>query len=254
MKLIKALERQRLERRNYTPYGHLASRPAQTLAFCAERLDGIAGAYLLGNGHRAYSPQLMRFHSADRLSPFGAGGLNAYAYCLGDPVNHIDPTGGEAEDYLLPALSILTNALGLFVSGLRFRSFYKRSIAAARRSQVAYPNPLVQPPERSDWVLSSVSAASAVAGLTVGVMRTVDPDNDWQTWALTALTSISLVTTGVEAWRMALSKPWQAEMIQLNTVGRFSASRATSPAPEASTGNAPPRVSVSEAGSTLRRK
>ncbi|MFC9753074.1 RHS repeat-associated core domain-containing protein [Streptomyces sp. NPDC056921] len=36
---------------------------------------------------------LARFHSPDSLSPFGDAGLNAYAYCLGDPINRVDPTG-----------------------------------------------------------------------------------------------------------------------------------------------------------------
>ncbi|MNY28953.1 hypothetical protein D3C86_1629650 [compost metagenome] len=27
------------------------------------------------------------------MSPFGDGGLNAYAYCVRDPVNHLDPSG-----------------------------------------------------------------------------------------------------------------------------------------------------------------
>lgn len=35
----------------------------------------------------------MRFHTPDSWSPFAAGGLNTYCYCLGDPVNHLDPTG-----------------------------------------------------------------------------------------------------------------------------------------------------------------
>ncbi len=35
----------------------------------------------------------MRFHSPDSLSPFGEGGLNAYAYGEGDSVNGVDPTG-----------------------------------------------------------------------------------------------------------------------------------------------------------------
>lgn len=49
--------------------------------------------YLLGQGYRAYSPLLMRFNNPDDLSPFGRGGLNAYAYCVGDPVNLVDPDG-----------------------------------------------------------------------------------------------------------------------------------------------------------------
>lgn len=72
----------------YSPYGH---RPAEGALFSlagfnGEQLDAVTGLYLLGNGYRAYSPTLMRFTSPDSMSPFGAGGLNAYAYCLGDPV------------------------------------------------------------------------------------------------------------------------------------------------------------------------
>ena len=48
---------------------------------------------LLGNGRRVFNPVLMRFHSPDSLSPFSRGGLNAYAYCLGNPVNLFDPSG-----------------------------------------------------------------------------------------------------------------------------------------------------------------
>lgn len=48
---------------------------------------------LLGNGRRVFNPLLMRFHSPDWLSPFARGGLNAYAYCTGNPVNLFDPSG-----------------------------------------------------------------------------------------------------------------------------------------------------------------
>jgi len=66
---------------------------------------------LLGNGYRVYDPVLMRFHSPDSLSPFGAGGINAYAYCGGDPVNNIDPTG----KFLLPLTMVA--GLGALVMG-----------------------------------------------------------------------------------------------------------------------------------------
>lgn len=82
-------------RLSYPPYGHrsLASRSLSLMGFNGERAESVTGHYLLGNGHRAFNPLLMRFNSPDSLSPFGKGGLNAYAYCEGDPVNRVDPTG-----------------------------------------------------------------------------------------------------------------------------------------------------------------
>ena len=79
----------------YCPYGHRSPESGLTslLGFNGERRDPVTGYYLLGNGYRAFNPVLMRFNSPDSLSPFGKGGLNAYAYCAGDPVNRVDPTG-----------------------------------------------------------------------------------------------------------------------------------------------------------------
>ncbi|MCF1487479.1 RHS repeat-associated core domain-containing protein [Pseudomonas sp. AA27] len=79
----------------FSAYGH---DPAQAdiraqLGFNGVIRELLTGCYLLGNGHRAFSPTLMRFHSPDGLSPFAAGGINAYGYCGGDPVNHVDPDG-----------------------------------------------------------------------------------------------------------------------------------------------------------------
>ena len=82
----------------YTPYGHMPPESGLTsmLGFNGERRDLLTGCYLLGNGYRAFNPVLMRFNSPDSLSPFDKGGLNPYAYCLGDPVNRSDPTGNVA--------------------------------------------------------------------------------------------------------------------------------------------------------------
>lgn len=79
----------------YAPYGHRAAKSALLglLGFNGEQPDAVTGHYLLGNGYRSFNPVLMRFNSPDSLSPFGQGGLNAYAYCAGDPVNRSDPTG-----------------------------------------------------------------------------------------------------------------------------------------------------------------
>lgn len=70
----------------YSPYGHRRGESGLTslLGFNGERPDPVTGHYLLGNGYRAFNPLLMRFNSPDSLSPFGRGGLNSYAYCLGD--------------------------------------------------------------------------------------------------------------------------------------------------------------------------
>lgn len=77
----------------YTAYGHASPTRRSHTGFNGECVLKPLEYYALGAGHRLYSPSLMRFLSADLLSPFEKGGLNAYAYCAGDPVNRIDPTG-----------------------------------------------------------------------------------------------------------------------------------------------------------------
>lgn len=79
----------------YTPYGYLhdSSVESSLLGFNSEWRDELTGYYMLGNGSRVYNPGLMRFCSPDTLSPFDKGGVNAYAYCSGDPLNWQDPSG-----------------------------------------------------------------------------------------------------------------------------------------------------------------
>ncbi|AOM40764.1 RHS repeat domain-containing protein [Xenorhabdus hominickii] len=100
----------------YSPYGQQAEKERNPAipAYNGEQLDPIGGTYHLGNGYRAYNPVLMRFNAPDSWSPFGAGGLNAYAYCLGDPINRIDPTGHMS---LSSVFGIAFCAIGL-VAGL----------------------------------------------------------------------------------------------------------------------------------------
>lgn len=78
----------------YAPYGHFdLIRHGSVLGFNGQAPDPVTRSYLLGNGKRVFSPSLMRFNSPDNLSPFGLGGMNAFAYCGGDPINFADPTG-----------------------------------------------------------------------------------------------------------------------------------------------------------------
>ncbi|BET96288.1 RHS repeat domain-containing protein [Xenorhabdus taiwanensis] len=101
-------------RYRYSPYGQQAAeeRNPDIPAYNGERIDPVMGTYHLGNGYRAYNPVLMRFNAPDSLSPFGAGGLNAYAYCLGDPINRIDPTGHLSQGNLF---GIIGGVIGLVV-------------------------------------------------------------------------------------------------------------------------------------------
>lgn len=82
---------------------------ACALSFNGERLDPLSRTLHLGNGYRAYSPVLMRFNCPDSLSPFGAGGINAYAYCEADPINRSDPSGHSWQGIM----GMVTGALGL---------------------------------------------------------------------------------------------------------------------------------------------
>jgi len=90
----------------YFPYGYLtdAALANSLLGYNGERREGQTGWYLLGKGYRVFNPLMMRFHSPDNLSPFGEGGLNAYMYCAGDPINHVDPTGHNLVGTLLRAV------------------------------------------------------------------------------------------------------------------------------------------------------
>jgi len=75
---------------SYLPYGY-ALDPA-TVAFHGEYFDPISRSYPLGAGYRSLFPTLRRFSSPDNLSPFDRGGINAYAFVSGDPINFHDPS------------------------------------------------------------------------------------------------------------------------------------------------------------------
>lgn len=106
------------EQHVWSPWGQGKAKGNITLpGFNGERADPVRGVYHLGNGYRAYNPTLMRFHCPDSLSPFGAGGINPYAYCAGDPVNHTDPSGHMSDQAIL---GIVAGSVGFalaFLSG-----------------------------------------------------------------------------------------------------------------------------------------
>ncbi|WP_137805007.1 RHS repeat-associated core domain-containing protein [Pseudomonas sp. G(2018)] len=93
----------------YTPYGHNPKNGLPGLpGYTGEQPDPVTGHIHLGNGFRQFNPVLMRFNRPEstRYSPFREGGLNAYAYCAGDPVNNRDPNGHAFFGVLLTVLGV----------------------------------------------------------------------------------------------------------------------------------------------------
>ncbi|WP_256122361.1 RHS repeat-associated core domain-containing protein [Pseudomonas putida] len=88
---------------NYTPYGfrNANAKPTGAEGFNGEFYISALNGYALGNGYRIFIPRLMRFISPDNQSPFLKGVINAYAYCLNDPVNAQDPSGKNAINTLV---------------------------------------------------------------------------------------------------------------------------------------------------------
>ncbi|KAM0152547.1 hypothetical protein ACHAPG_007621 [Botrytis cinerea] len=85
-----------IQTQQYTPYGCSGSEAGSSfssISFNGQWRDPVTGWYHLGNGYRIYNPQLRRFHTPDPWAPFASGEINPYVYCLGDPINRVDPNG-----------------------------------------------------------------------------------------------------------------------------------------------------------------
>ncbi|RMQ41010.1 YD repeat protein [Pseudomonas amygdali pv. mori] len=162
----------------YTPYGHrYPSGPASLPGFTGQRLDPITGHYLLGNGYRAFNPVLMRFNSPDSLSPFGEGGLNAYAYCEEDPVNRVDP-GGHLPTFL--------------VSILKRASSVKKRLLGRNVSQDSLSSPLLDPVEsfgstQVTTSTNSVSSNMSASGIIEGSQFVAPPPRPPKTGQLNGI-------------------------------------------------------------------
>lgn len=123
--------------RPYSPHGFYLPQSAALLAFAGELCGALPRRYLLGNGKRAYDTGLMRFHSPDTVSPFGRGGLNAYAYCQGDPVNNVDRDGHSPTRIAGQSTGLVWGTVGMLSSlNKASRTIVKRSVAKANGQPV----------------------------------------------------------------------------------------------------------------------
>lgn len=135
----------------YSPYGYLDSNKATTLlSFNGQWFDHVIKGYPLGNGYRALSTVLHRFLSPDSFSPFGIGGLNAYIYCLGDPVNFNDPSG-HVPHFMRSVAKGIANRLHL-------------RTPSARRTQ--------SPPQLAETQANMVSRSRSQSSETIGIQLT----------------------------------------------------------------------------------
>lgn len=148
------------------------NKPISQAGFNGEHHDRVLQQYILGNGYRAYNPMLQRFTSPDSMSPFGKGGINLYAYCAGDPINNIDPTGhfkisggeifGLAVAGLGLGLAVFTGGSSLAVAGAVL------GVASAGLQVVADNTS-----GTAHAVFQGASVVTGLAGLTAGGVEAV---------------------------------------------------------------------------------
>jgi len=176
----------------YSPFGStLASSANNSLlpGFNGERLDAVSQTYHLGNGYRTYKPSLMRFNGPDRWSPFGAGGLNPYAYCEGDPINRADPSGHVSSGAIGGFFGALLGIVGAVFAVATLGT----SIAALATVETVTASMLAQA------LATGLGVAAAGAGIASEATAKSDPGlSETLGWAALGLGIVSITTAAVD--------------------------------------------------------
>lgn len=194
------LRRRQLERDCYLPFGgvgHVQDRGQ--LAFIGQWRSPSLDLYLLGHGRRGYLPCPGRFLQPDRHSPFGIGGLNAYAYCAADPVNRTDPSGAAFTALIVGSIVIGATSATLQASLVATRS-------------------VKDTPARMMWGMRLgivAGLASMVSGIAAGVLGGSDQTRAALTWGAYGLAFTSA------ALRLSVSLPALYRTEPRKVVGRL---------------------------------
>ena len=163
--------------------------------FNSQRQDALSGTYHLGNGYRDYNPLLMRFHSPDSWSPFGAGGINSYAYCAGDPINRADPSGHFSWQ---TGLGIGLGILGIV--GALFTDGGSLAVAGSLEAALGGASPL-------SLLCGGSGLLADISGIASGALSSVNPRVanilGWASFAAGIVSCGIALYTGVNA---AISK------------------------------------------------
>ncbi|WP_081673765.1 RHS repeat domain-containing protein [Pseudomonas cremoricolorata] len=163
-------ERQ-LRARRYTAHGAEHDAPpldGMQFGFAGERREPLTGWYIPG-GYRPYDPLLMIFLAPDSTSPFSRGGLNAYAYCAGDPVNRIDPDGHSWWTWVIAgvglALGVVATVATFGAAAPAFAAVYAGGISALTASGAMAMG------------AATLGAVSLGTGIASTVLEAVDKDS-----------------------------------------------------------------------------
>jgi RHS repeat-associated protein len=138
----------------YSPYGFQRGMES-LIGFAGQMQSLLPIGYFLGNGYRFFDVVTHRFNSPDEFSPFGRGGVNAYVYCGGDPVNRTDPSGhmiyyvGSSSRFDWVGTRLKYSGAGNYYSEVLFR-----------KSQVQY-FPRIEISPRSEGAHASLKRAAS---------------------------------------------------------------------------------------------
>lgn len=169
---------------SYSAFGHdpLNSMDISLIGFNAIP-RAHSGCYLLGNGYRAYNPILMRFNSPDSWSPFGEGGKNSYAYCLGDPINNSDPSGHITAKKIVANNRTRTSSTNVETIANKFIKNTKKSLNP-RQLKNHYPDlltrELIQASTTESTPRRLVHTAADIFGAPIGTPQKFVINSDYE--------------------------------------------------------------------------
>ncbi|KAK6337252.1 hypothetical protein TWF730_002659 [Orbilia blumenaviensis] len=165
---------------DYKTYGELSATaevdPHSSFGFCQELLDGSSGLVYLRS--RFYDPKTMAFISQDSQHV-----ENRYAYCAGDPINFIDPSGHNRNLRLLAlitgtasamAISFVTAGGATVIAGTSISStFATTTISAVAGGVGAMGGAFIEATMMSQRLTGRMAMMSFIGGLSAGVTTTL---------------------------------------------------------------------------------
>ncbi|GGF99815.1 MULTISPECIES: RHS repeat domain-containing protein [Cysteiniphilum] len=182
--------------------------------------DHTSGLQFLGNGYRAYNPQLRQFMQQDSLSPFDAGGINGYTYSDNNPIMAFDPSGHSSVwqkiwghggstifGTLAPiALMPLAGPLAFVIPSAAFGAV-TASIATDSINNATYHQNWQQQMKSTGWKNAVIAAGSAEATgiVSSGTGALLSPAIAGTTGAIVASAAAGAITQAATSQGLAMA-------------------------------------------------